>query len=218
MTTTWNLTREQLADKVLQKVGNLARGETGAEDDRQIVYGALDGIIKELPVYGYEWPQVTPSQVALALPLATQIVSLPADYYAGASVSFTGPGGKEVPLPLVPLSRWLEIELKSDTAAYPQLGYLDPAAQLHVWPIPTGAVSGFLSYQKIISDSAASTASGLPQTFTRGLVYALCADVGDEFGATPAQILLWQARWVEARKLCIEAASPRLPDCASVDD
>lgn len=55
------LTRAQIAEKALQKVGNLARGETANADDRQIALDALDRLVKSLPIHGYTVPAVLPS-------------------------------------------------------------------------------------------------------------------------------------------------------------
>jgi hypothetical protein len=55
------LTRVQIADKALQKVGNLARGETADQDDRQIALDALGRLISSLPVHGYTWPDPRPA-------------------------------------------------------------------------------------------------------------------------------------------------------------
>lgn len=52
------LTRVQIAEKALQKVGNLARGQTANPGDRQIALDALARLITSLPVHGYRWPDV----------------------------------------------------------------------------------------------------------------------------------------------------------------
>lgn len=55
------LTRNKIAEKALQKVGNLARGQTANPDDRQIALDSLDRLIKSLPIHGYTVPAVLPS-------------------------------------------------------------------------------------------------------------------------------------------------------------
>lgn len=55
------LTRAQIAEKALQKVGNLARGETADTDDLQIAVDALGRLIKALPVHGYTVPDPVPA-------------------------------------------------------------------------------------------------------------------------------------------------------------
>ena len=55
------LTRAKIAEKALQKVGNLARGETADLDDLQIAVDALGRLITALPVHGYTWPDPRPA-------------------------------------------------------------------------------------------------------------------------------------------------------------
>lgn len=55
------LTRAKIAEKALQKVGNLARGETADPDDLQIAVDALARLIAALPVHGYTWPDPRPA-------------------------------------------------------------------------------------------------------------------------------------------------------------
>lgn len=55
------LTRAKIAEKALQKVGNLARGETADLDDLQIALDALGRLIAALPVHGYTWPDPRPA-------------------------------------------------------------------------------------------------------------------------------------------------------------
>lgn len=55
------LTRAQIGEKALQKVGNLARGETADPDDLKIATDALARLIAALPVHGYTWPDPRPA-------------------------------------------------------------------------------------------------------------------------------------------------------------
>lgn len=56
-----SLTRAQIGTKALQKVGNLARGQTANTDDLKIATDALDLLITELPVHGYVAPDPAPA-------------------------------------------------------------------------------------------------------------------------------------------------------------
>lgn len=219
MSTTWNLTRLQIATKVLQKVGTLARGETPDEDDLEIVYDALDALLKELPIYGFAWPRLASGQTALPLVVATQATNLPADYYPGSAiVSYLDAAGNEVPLRLVTLAEWNSLSRKTDTAPYPDLGYIDNFNVLRTWPVQTATLAGKLVYQQVISDAVTGQVTGLNQIWLKGLVYGVAENIGDEFGATEAQLLRWAKKWIEARSLCIANQSFPGPACISVDD
>jgi hypothetical protein len=218
MSTSWNLTRAQIGAKVLQKVGTLARGETPDQDDLEIVYDALDALLKALPIFGYAWPRLASGQTALPLVAATQQTTLPADYYGGAVISYLDASGNEVPLPLVPFAEWNAIVRKTDTAAYPLLGYLDNFNVLRTWPVQTVTRAGKLVYQKVIDDTVTGNVTGLTQIWLQGLIYGLAAEVGDEFGATEMQIKRWGEKWASHRTLCIMNQSYPQVEAVTVRD
>jgi len=218
MSTTWNLTRLQIATKALQKVGTLARTETADTDDLVVVYDALDALLKALPIFGYAWPRLAAGQTALPLVAATQQTTLPADYYGGALISYLDASGNEKPLRLVPLVEWNNIVRKTDTAAYPLLGYLDNFNVLRTWPIQTATLAGKLVYQKVIDDGVTASPTGLAQIWLQGLIYGLAAEIGDEFGATEAQIKRWGEKWASHRTLCIMNQSYPQADSVTVRD
>jgi hypothetical protein len=218
MTTTWNLTREQIGKKALQKVGNLARGQTANADDLALAIQALDGILKELPIFGYAWPQTALTQAALTLLAGVPTVTFPTDYYGGALVTYLDASGNELPLQLITLDQWLAIPQKSQAAAYPLMAYLDRASVLHVWPVQTANVSAKLSYQQIVADSAAMAITALDPSMMLGIVYAVAAEIGDEFGATEDQIARWRAEWIGRRSLSIMGRTFPSPDRITTAD
>ena len=117
------LTRAQIAEKALQKVGNLARGETADPDDRQIALDALGRLITALPVHGYTVPD----------------------------------------------------------------------------PLP-------------------ATDTTLVAEWDEALILGVAAEIGDEFGASPDQILRWLQQWGGLRDKLIDYTAPALPDRISVAD
>lgn len=218
MSTTWNLTRLQIATKALQKVGTLARTETPDPDDLVVVYDALDALLKALPIFGYAWPRLAAGQTALPLVAATQQTNLPADYYGGAVVSYLDESGNEQPLRLVPLIEWNNIVRKTDTAPYPVLGYIDNFNVLRTWPVQTVTRAGKLVYQKVIDDTVTGSVTGLSQIWMQGLIYGVAHEIGDEFGASGEQIKRWGEKWTQHRTLCIMNQSYPQPDSVTVLD
>lgn len=218
MPTAWNLTREQIGRAALRKVGNLARGETPNADDLKLATDALDGILKELPIYGYSWPQISVAQAVLTLAANIGSVSLPTDYYGNPIVTYLDASGNELPLPLIPLDEWLAIPRKTDAAAYPMRGYIDRANVLHVWPVQTANVSARLTYQQIVPDTAPNTVSGVDQSMVLGLGYAVAAEIADDFNATAEQVARWTAIWAQRRALGIMGRTYPSPGRITVDD
>lgn len=218
MTTTWNLTREQIAKAALRKVGNIARGETPSQDDLNIAYEALDGILKELPIYGYSWPQISAAQAVVTLVAATATATLPTDYYGNPILTYLDAGGNEVPLPLLSLAEWNDIIRKTEPAAYPQFGYIGPDDVLHVWPVQTANVSARLIYQKVLPDTSANAVSGVDETMVHGLTFGVAEAIGDDFNATPEQMARWLGKWAERRALGIMGRTYASPGRITVDD
>ncbi len=219
MSTSWNLTRTQLATKVLQKVGTLARNETPDPDDLVLIYDALDALLKELPIYGYSWPALASGQTNLALLAGVQSTPLPIDYYPGsAAINYVDASGQEAHLELITLERWNSIAKKDETAPYPLVGYIDNFNVLRTWPIQNVTRVGKLVYQRVISDTQTVGNLDLTQIWLKGLVYGVAESVGDEFGATDTQILRWGGKWAEARALCIAKETFPSPACISTAD
>ncbi len=219
MATSWNLTRLQIATKVLQKLGTLARGETPDPDDSELVYDQLDMLLKELPIHGYSWPKTVSGQATLLLLAATQATALPADYFPGtAMVSYLDSSSNEVPLDLVTLEQWNKIPRKSEPGDYPRFGYIDNFNVLHTYPVQTAQRTAKLVYQQIADDTTAVGGVDLSQIWLKGLIYGLAAALGDEFGASSDQIIRWEVKWIEARDLCIARDTFPAPPCMSVDD
>src|SRR6185436_20304620 len=153
MTTAWTMTRDQICRKALRKVGNLARGVTPNADDMALAVEALDGILKELPIHGYTWPQLTTVQASLTLTAGVSTVNLPTDYRHGSIISYIDASGAEVPLRLTTYEDFLSIPLKTQGARYPTVGFVDRANVLHVWPVQTANLAAKVSYEQIVADT-----------------------------------------------------------------
>lgn len=218
MSVTWTLTRERIADKALEKCQALASGGTPDAADRALALEALDSILKELPWHGYSWPKTVSGQAALTFTAATQTVSLPADYYGNAIITYLDASLNEIGLPLVALLEWNRIVRKTDTAAYPIYGFLDNFNVLWLWPIQTANVTAKISYQKVIDDTAASTSPNLSSAWIRGLVTGVAAEIGDEFSVQAQKIDRWDKKWAYLRNLGIQNQSYPEVDRVTVCD
>lgn len=218
MSTTWNLTREQIATKALRKVGALAANETPQDVDLVLVYDELDSILKELPIHGYAWPRTVSGQAALTLTLNDQTTNLPADYYGGAMITYPDASGNEIELPLVTLVRWNQIKQKTLTGVYPQLGFIDHFNVLWTYPIQTATLNAKLVYEQVIDDTVAATQTSLKAAWMYGLIRGVAACIGDDFGVDEVKINRWQQIWVARRELNIMADTYPMDNRMTVDD
>jgi hypothetical protein len=87
MATTWALTRERIADRALELIGVLPIGQTPRTELRSRALEALDGILKELPRWGYEWPKTYAGRYPLSIPGGTASLSLPSDFIRDAQIT-----------------------------------------------------------------------------------------------------------------------------------
>lgn len=218
MSTTWALTSDRIAAMALEKLGVVETGKSAEPADTALAIEALDGILKELPIYGYSWPKTVAGQASLTLTAATQQTTLPADYYGQAYISYIDASIHEIHLHLATIDQWLAIPDKTSTAAYPKLGFIDRSNILWVWPIQTANLSAKISYQQIISDTAASTAPDVRSTWYAALATGIAAEIGDVYGHSAASLQRWEQKWAQKRALNIMNQSYPVIDRISVSD
>lgn len=218
MATSWTRTRNQIAEAALRKVGNLARGQTPNPDDLRIALDALDGILKELPIFGYAWPQTVAGQTALAFNASVQASVLPADYYGNPIVSYLDTAGNEVQLRRATLDEWAGITRRLDTGSAPTHYYIDPYDVINVWPVPRVTLAGKLIYQKIIPDTVEQQVTSLDAAWMLGIPYGVALEIADDFSATDSQIARWDAIWRERRTINIMATTYPAPYGITVAD
>lgn len=204
-TTAWTLTRERLADKALEHCGVLGVGKVPAHEDRALALETMDGMLKELPIYGYTWPKVINAPATLTLLANTSPTALPTDYYGSLQPMLIGADGEEVGLSLITLNEWNGIADKDYAADYPDRGYIDPTRRLWTWPVQNADRTLKIFYQKVVDDTVSSTAPDISVPFLLGFAYGIAANIGDAFGVNPNKIQRFEAKWAVARARGINA-------------
>lgn len=222
MSITWNLVRERICDKALEKCGVLGAGEQVSPDDRSLCLEALDGVLKNLLWYGYSWPKTVSSSTALSLLAGITNTILPADYYTGAKffwVDNTNPARpQEILLPIQTADQWRSITDKLAPATRPDRVYVDNFNVVWPWPVPNVNVTVNLYYQAVIADTVVNSNTPLDSPWMLGLVYGVAAEVGAEFNVPDSKLARFEAKWAEQRALGLMNEGAPLPDRVSVDD
>lgn len=220
MTITWSLTREQIADRALQKCQRLGVGEAANADDRSLCLTALDAVLKNLLWRGYSWPKTASSSTPLSFLAGAQTKQLPADFYTGEALYYVDPSGNEVApvLGRQTAEQWRSIPLKSTQAQFPDRFYIDNFNVLWLYPIPNAALTLNLYYQKVISDSVGGAVVDLDSPWMLGLAYGVAAEVGHEFGVPPPRIQVFAANWERQLNLGVMNEAPPGPDRMTVSD
>lgn len=220
MSVTWNLTRERIADKALEKCGRLGIGRPATASDRSLCLEALDSVLKNLLWRGYSWPKTASASVPLSLTSNLASIALPQDYYTGGRVNYVDASGNEVPLPLpITAEEWRLTPLKTTQASYPVKVYIDNFNVLWPYPRTNQTVTLNLYYQKVISDSSANSNVDLDSPWILGLVYGVAAEIGDEFNVDEKKLARFEAKWDRQLRLgAIMNEGPPGPDRVTVSD
>lgn len=218
-TANWSLTRERICDKALEKCKRLGIGRPATAADRSLCLEALDGLLKQLSWYGYTWPKTLSGNATLSLTSNLASISMPTDFYTGAHINYVDTSGNEVPLP-PPITReeWASIPLKTTQASYPQKVYIDNFNVLFPYPRTNQTVTLNVYYQKVVSNTVASSAVDLDSPWYLGLAYGVAAEVGDEFGVDEKKLLKFETKWATIRSLGIMNEAPPGPDRMTPSD
>lgn len=214
----WTLLRERLADKGLEKAGRLGAGETPSSEDRNLCLEAIDSILKNLAVYGYKWPKTISAPYSANFAIGVQTATLPQDFYNLVSMNYVDTSGNEAYLFPSDSREWNDIKNKTTAGGNPQKAYIDNFNVLHIWPVPSIATVVKIYYEKVILDSAPSTALDLDAAWMLAIPYGIAAEVGYEFEIPQAKLDRLTARWMQERNMLIQFQAPNSVNQVSVDD
>lgn len=186
MTTSFARTREQFRDMVLDKLRVLGVDETATTADSNKVYEAMDLRLKELHKFGYLWRKVsgTVSQ-NLTLSSGVSTVAAPSDILLPIKVKVRD-GSSDYPCDIIGHLGYAEIGNKSDTGTPTKIFLY--GSTFYLWPVPSKDLTASLTYEKIIDDTAASTAPDVDVSFLRCLKVLVAYDLADTFHVDEARI------------------------------
>ena len=214
----WTLTREKLALKGLQKVGAVGAGETASAEDMALAIEALEGILKNLLVYGYSWPKTLSGSAAIAFTSGLTFKALPADYFKFIALNWIDSAGNETPVKMMTDIQWATLINKTTQGAIPLQAFIDNFNVLRLWPVPNAAVNLTLYYQQVILNTVAQSAIDLDAQWNLAIPYGIASEVADEFEKSDAKIQRLEAKWSFMRNLCIMSEAPPSPAQMEVAD
>lgn len=218
MSTTWTLSTLDTIKGALQLCGSVGVGETVSAADSELCLRALDGVIKELPIHGFQWPQLSSTPVAVAWVLATpSSVTPPADYFGAPVLQYTDAGG--VKRQLVPASKaeWELLDL-TKTAQYPTTFYVAPDLTFKLWPAPTQNPTLTLTYQSILPDLVLTATPPIQQQYLNLLQYLLADEVSLKFGCSQDIRAEIAARASQKKFMMVQWAVDQSPIFFTVQD
>lgn len=197
----WTRTAQQICTDALEHLNVLGEGETAKPSDMQRALGALDAILKELPLSGYTWPQLSGE---VELPWGSvQTFILPLDYF-GFPVVWKAVNGQKVQLTPISHAAWVAMPDRASASGEPTHFYISAENVLSVYPTPSADPALTLQYQKIVPDASATTATALPQYWIGALGYGVANELALKYGIPQATRVEIAQRWSAKRDRALE--------------
>jgi hypothetical protein len=217
LTTSWSETASDIITDAYLHLGVLGVGE--AADADQVIQGlrALDGVLKELPLFGYQWPKLSINTTSVTW-TSGQTVTLPTDYFNYAVIN-SAVSGKPVLLSQIPTAIWNGMPDRSTASGNPTHFYIDPAGTVFLYPTPTVNPVLTIQYQKIINDSSQAVVPDMLQFWIKPLGYGVAFELALKHGkvGTPKYAEI-KERWFIGRKMAIENSQQYEPIDVEVRD
>jgi hypothetical protein len=212
MATSYTRTREQVRDMVLRKLRVLGVDRTASADEAEIIYEALDLRLKELHRLGVLWWKVSAAYTDVALTANVATATAPVDMLYPETV-FIRYSDNDYPVSIIDHRAYQEIGTKSDKGRPEKV--LIAAGTMRFYPVPDSNYTAKLTYQKIIDDSAASTAPDVPVQLMRWLKDLIAYDTGDDFRVPEPRMIRFE-REAEKAERRIRALTPQVFETQSV--
>ena len=214
MSTSFTMTRTQIAQRVLGKVLKVARNASLASADTETVYEALDLRLKEMHKMGTFWRKVTSVPVTFSLTGGQVSASAGAgDILFPVSITWHNEG-MSLPVYLINKNEYAEIPDR-DSEGKPTRALWKGGSEFMFYPVPENDGIAELLYEKIVDDTSAGAAVDIEVSMIRSMIDIIKYDVADDYGVDE-QI---QQRWrVEARQAEIDIRKLNAPrvDLATV--
>lgn len=196
----WTLTRENLAARILRKLGVIGGSESPEPEDSATVNEAIDARLKELQALGVLWWNVSGAQTTVTLVSGTATASItPTDYLLPLSMMLTV-GSEQQAIRIIGHLQYQAIPDKATTGE-PEVVFID-GATCRFWPVPNANGSAKLTYQAIAADTEQGAAVDVPASMLLSLSDVVAADLVDEYEPPPQKAARLLAKLPQAlRKL-----------------
>ena len=195
MTTSFTLTRTQIAQRVLGKVNQIG-AITASSADADTIYQALDLRLKEIHKQGIFWRKVTTVPVTFSLSAAIATASAGAgEILFPIKVTFTN-GANDDPVDIIGRVEYAQLEDKARTGN-PEKVMWKGGSEFVFYPVPKSDGTAKLLYEKIADDTSAGAAIDIDVSMIRPMMDLVKYDVADDFGVSEGTQTRWMA---EAKK------------------
>ncbi len=175
----FSLTREEMARKVLGKLGVLDPHETTSAQDLEVVSDAIDMRLKELHAIGVLWWQVGAASTSVALTGGSVTAAISATDYLFPVTMALIVGTEEQPIKIIGHREYQAIPDKEQTGT-PEAVHIS-GATCRFWPVPSSNGTAKLTYQSVAEDASVSASPDLGAGMARAFVDIVAGDLVDEY-------------------------------------
>jgi len=217
-TVDWSLTTFDVIEGALQLCQAIGVGETINDPDIELCMRALDGVLKELPIHGFQRPRLSSAPVLVSWSILTpSVVYPPGDYFGAPVLQYTTASAEKKQLVQVTKAKWEALDLAA-TAVYPECFYVSPDLTFNLWPTPTQDPGLSLTYQSIIPDLMLTGTPEIEQQYLNSLQYLLADEIALKYSVGQADRAEIAARATQKKFLILGWASEQAPISFTVDD
>ena len=176
----FSLTREQMARKVLGKLGALDPNDPTSAQDLVVVSDAMDMRMKELHALGILWFNVAGAQTDVALTSGTATASLSAitDFLFPVSMMLAV-GNDQFPIEIIGHAEYQAIQDKARQGEPENVFISGETARFY--PVPQQNYTANLTYQAIAADAEISQPLDLGAGMARSFIDVIAGDLIDEY-------------------------------------
>lgn len=187
MTTSFNMTRNEIASRVLSKV---IKSTSPTTAEANTVYQALDLRLKEMHKMGIFWRKVTTVPVTFSLTAGVASASGGnGDILFPIKATWTN-GSNDDPVDIIGMVQYAAIEDKG-RSGNPSKVLWKGGSEFVFHPVPSASGTAKLLYEKIADDTSASAVIDMDVSMIRPMMDIIKYDVADDFGVDEGT----QGRW-----------------------
>lgn len=205
MATSWALTSSQIIRSALEHMGVIDAVGTPSAEDSAACLRALNGLLKELPAYGYLWPEY---REAVAVPwVSGATVTLPSDFY-GFPLMKRSDG---VILREFTPAEWANMDAGSRAQTGVPEAFYRLGTTATLWPVPSTDPGLTLDYQSIISDAAGAAQPDMPQAWLNALPWGVAAECWMKYQVPMDRGQIIETKWGVKLQQLLAISAPDAP-------
>lgn len=216
MTTSFSMTRTEIAQRVLGKVLKIG-ATTAISADTATVYQALDLRLKGMHELGIFWRKVTTVPVSFSLTAGVASASVGGDILFPIKATWTN-GSNDDPVDIINYVQYAAIEDKT-RSGNPTKMLWKGGTEVIFYPVPSASGTAKLLYEKIADDTSDGATIDIDVAMIRPMVDLVKYDIADDYGIQEGTIQRWAAEARMAEVAIRKLGTPRVDYApVAVDD